>query len=82
MLESLHAQVWQAIAESRNIGPGALDELADRAPLLRDDAVNPVWSTAIGFRDEAYARIAELVGAEGVSPDPVTPTDDARRGCI
>src|SRR5277367_5988237 len=39
MLESLQGQVWQAIGESRNIDPGALDALADRAPLLRDEAV-------------------------------------------
>ena len=39
MLESLQEQVWQAVAESRDIDSGALDALADRAPLLRDDAV-------------------------------------------
>ena len=39
LLESLRAQVWQAVAESRGIDPGAVDALADRAPLLRDDAV-------------------------------------------
>ncbi|MCV7199804.1 signal peptide peptidase SppA [Mycobacterium angelicum] len=62
MLESLQDQVWQAVAESRNIDRAALDELADRAPLLRDDAVSSGLVDRIGFRDEAYARIAELVG--------------------
>jgi protease IV len=69
MLESLQEQVWQAITESRNIDPGALDALADRAPLLRDDAVASGLVDRIGFRDEAYARIAEMIGVEGISPE-------------
>ncbi|MGC2652885.1 MAG: signal peptide peptidase SppA [Mycobacterium sp.] len=69
LLESLHSQVWQAVAESRNIDPGAVDALADRAPLLRHDAVASGLVDRIGFRDEAYARMAELVGAEPHSAD-------------
>jgi protease-4 len=72
LLESLRAQVWQAVAESRQIDSAAVDALANRAPLLRDDAVASGLVDHIGFRDEAYARIAELVGAQGFSPD----TDD------
>jgi protease-4 len=77
MLESLQDQVWQAVSESRDIESGALDALADRAPLLRDDAVASGLVDRIGFRDEAYARIAEMVGGEGVSPDDSDSTDDA-----
>ena len=69
LLESLRAQVWQAIAASRNIGQDALDELADHAPLLRDVAVESGLIDRVGFRDEAYARVAELVGAKGISPE-------------
>src|SRR6516164_1456291 len=69
MLESLQEQVWQAVAESRKVDPGALDKWADQAPLLRDDAVASGLVDRIGFRDEAYARIAEMVGVEDVS-DP------------
>jgi protease IV len=69
LLESLRGQVWQAIAESRNIDQDSLDGLADRAPLLRDVAVESKLIDRVGFRDEAYGRIAELVGAEGVSPE-------------
>ncbi|RDH75955.1 signal peptide peptidase SppA [Mycolicibacterium moriokaense] len=69
MLDSLHGQVWKAIAESRRIEPAAVDELADKAPLLRDDAVTGRLIDRIGFRDEAYARIGELVGAAGISPE-------------
>jgi protease IV len=69
LLDSLRAQVWQAIAESRNVGYDLLDGLADQAPLLRDAAVNAGLIDRVGFRDEAYARIAELVGAEGISPE-------------
>lgn len=64
LIESLHTQVWQAIAASRGIEVSAVDELADRAPLLRDDAVTGHLVDRIGFRDEAYSRIAELVGAQ------------------
>jgi protease IV len=69
LLDSLRGQVWQAIAESRNIGQDALDGLADQAPLLRDLAVESGLIDRVGFRDEAYARVAELVGAEDISPD-------------
>src|SRR5581483_11867837 len=64
LLESLHGQVWEAIASSRGLDMAAVDALADRAPLLRDDAVAGKLVDRIGFRDEAYARIGELVGAE------------------
>jgi protease IV len=76
LLESLRAQVWQAVANSRGIAHDSLDGLADRAPLLRDDAVNSRLIDRVGFRDEAYARIAELVGAKGISPDAGDPDSD------
>jgi protease IV len=69
LLESLRGQVWQAIADSRNIGQDALDGLADQAPLLRDTAVHSGLIDRVGFRDEAYARVAELVGAKNISPE-------------
>src|SRR5574337_754463 len=69
LVESLHIQVRQAVADSHKLKPGAVDALADRAPLLRDDAVASGLIDRIGFRDEAYARIAELVGDEDVSPE-------------
>ena len=77
LLDSLHGQVWQAVAKSRHIDPAAVDELADKAPLLRDDAVTGRLVDRIGFRDEAYARISEFAadarstnrfGALGISP--------------
>jgi len=76
LIESLHTQVWQAIAESRGIEASAVDELANRAPLLRDDAVTGHLVDRIGFRDEAYSRIAELGGVEGFSLE----TGDADSG--
>lgn len=60
LVESLHAQVWQAVSTSRGIEPAALDALADKAPLLREDAVAGGLIDRVGFRDEAYARIIEL----------------------
>jgi protease IV len=77
MLESLQEQVWQAVAESRDIDSGALDAMADRAPLLRDDAVASGLVDRIGFRDEAYARIAELIGVEGISPESIDSDENA-----
>jgi len=69
LLESLRAQVWRAVADSRGIDQDSLDGLADRAPLLREDAVASGLIDRVGYRDEAYARIAELVGADGISSD-------------
>jgi protease-4 len=69
LIESLRTQVWQAVAESRHLEPSEVDALADKAPLLRDDAVAGRLVDRIGFRDEAYARIGELVGAPGISPE-------------
>lgn len=79
MLESLQDQVWQAVAQSRQIDAGALDELADKAPLLRDEALFSGLIDRIGFRDEAYARIAELAGVEGVSPESIDTADKLPR---
>lgn len=77
LLESLHSQVWQQVADSRKIDYDAVDALADRAPLLRDDAVSSKLVDRIGYRDEAYARIAELVGAEDISPETGDADDES-----
>ncbi len=69
LLDSLHGQVWQAVAKSRHIDVAAVDELANKAPLLRDAAVTGRLVDRIGFRDEAYARIGELACAPGISPE-------------
>lgn len=73
LIESLHNQVLKAVGESRHLDASEVDALADKAPLLRDDAVTGRLIDRIGFRDEAYARIGELVGAPGISPE----TNDA-----
>ena len=73
LLDSLHTQVWDAVAQSRHLETGAVDALADRAPLLRDDALSGGLVDRIGFRDEAYARIAELVGAPVDDPEQEPP---------
>jgi protease-4 len=69
LIESLHTQVWKAVAESRHLESAEVDALADKAPLLRDAAVTGRLIDRIGFRDEAYTRVAELVGAPGISPE-------------
>jgi len=69
LIESLHSQVMAAVADSRHLELAAVDALADKAPLLREDAVTGGLVDRIGFRDEAYARIGELVGAPGISPE-------------
>lgn len=69
LIESLHTQVWQGIAEARGLDTAALNALADRAPLLRGDAVESKLLDRIGFRDEAYLRIATMAGADDLD-DP------------
>ncbi len=69
LVDSLQTQVWQGIAEARGLEKAALDALADRAPLLREDAVDGGLVDQIGFRDEAYLRIAALSGTEDLD-DP------------
>jgi protease IV len=73
LIESLHAQVLAAVADSRHLEAAELDALVDKAPLLRDDALAGRLVDRVGFRDEAYARITELIGAPDVSPDPDDP---------
>jgi len=70
LIESLHSQVWQGIAESRRLSTAVLDELADRAPLLRDDALAAGLIDHIGFRDGAYRRIGELIDGATDLSDP------------
>lgn len=69
LLESLRGQVWQAIAESRSIDVDTVNTLADRAPLLRDDALASGLIDRIGFRDEVYGRMAELAGVEDLDEE-------------
>ena len=69
LIESLHEQVIAAVAESRRLTAAQLDDLADKAPLLRDAALAGKLVDRIGYRDQAYARIAELVGAPAVSSE-------------
>ena len=75
LVDSLHAQVRAAVAQARGLDPTVVDALADRAPLLRDDAVATGLIDRIGFRDEAYQRLAELTGADGIAgaDDPDAP---------
>ncbi len=63
LIGSLHAQVFAAVADARGLPVEEVNALADKAPLLRDAAVSAKLVDRIGFRDEAYARIAELTGA-------------------
>ena len=83
LIESLHAQVWQAVAESRHLEPAAVDALADKAPLLREDAVTgrpgrPHRLPRRGLRPHRANSLAH----QGFHPKPVTPTATTRRrGC-
>ncbi|MCV7011475.1 S49 family peptidase, partial [Mycolicibacterium madagascariense] len=77
LIESLHEQVLAAVAESRHLEAADVDALADRAPLLREDAVTARLVDRIGFRDEAYARIAELGAAAGSTWEAAAPDASA-----
>ncbi|TQK30711.1 signal peptide peptidase SppA [Arthrobacter sp. SLBN-53] len=72
LIGSLHTQVTTAVADARGLQVAAVDALADRAPLLRADAVTGGLIDRIGFRDEAYARISELAGAAATADGPDT----------
>ncbi|MGU3651053.1 signal peptide peptidase SppA [Mycolicibacterium sp. A43C] len=72
LIGSLHTQVTAAVADARGLEVAAVDALADRAPLLRADAVTGGLIDRIGFRDEAYARISELAGAAATADGPDT----------
>ncbi|MDO3401500.1 signal peptide peptidase SppA [Mycolicibacterium neoaurum] len=72
LIGSLHTQVTAAVADARGLEVAAVDALADRAPLLRADAVTGGLLDRIGFRDEAYARISELAGAAATPDGPDT----------
>ncbi|MEH3132154.1 MAG: signal peptide peptidase SppA [Mycolicibacterium neoaurum] len=72
LIGSLHNQVTAAVADARGLEVSAVDALADRAPLLRTDAVTGGLIDRIGFRDEAYARISELAGAAATADGPDT----------
>ena len=83
LIGSLHSQVWQAVAESRHLEPAEIDALADKAPVLRDDAVTGRLVDRIGFRDEAYApdrrtrwRTGHFAGTGDADSDPTR-----HRGC-
>ncbi len=65
----LPPQVWDAVAASRGIDRAALDVLADRAPLLRDDAVTAGLVDRIGFRAVPLSARVRW----GAPPDRVTP---------
>lgn len=66
LIASLNEQVLAGVAAARHLEAADVDALADKAPLLRDDAVTGHLVDRIGFRDEAYQRIAELAGARAV----------------
>lgn len=70
LIESLHEQVWQGVAQSRGVDAGLLNGLADRAPLRRDTATEAGLIDSVGFRDEAYRRIAELADVQHADADP------------
>lgn len=77
LIHSLHAQVLEAVAQSRHLKAEEVDALVDKAPLLRDDALAGRLIDRVGFRDEAYARIAELAGAPDFTPGADADADDA-----
>ncbi|TEA08291.1 signal peptide peptidase SppA [Mycobacteroides salmoniphilum] len=71
LLESLSEQVRDGVAASRKLEPADVDALTDRAPLRRTDAVDAGLVDRIGYRDEAYARIAEVTGVQAGKEPPL-----------
>ena len=83
LIESLHTQVWKAVAESRHLDPAEVDALADKAPLLRDDAVTGRLSTASASATRPTRASVNSLAHRAFRRKPATPTPTTRRrGCI
>jgi protease IV len=64
LTESSWQQVVQGIAESRGLKPHEVQTVADRAPLLAQDAIEARLIDRVGYRDEVYTSLRRKVGAD------------------
>ena len=64
LTESSWEQIVQGIAESRGLKPAEVQAVADRAPLLAQDAIDARLLDRIGYRDEVYTSLRRKVGTD------------------
>jgi protease-4 len=64
LTESSWEQIVQGIAESRGLKPDEVQAIADRAPLLAQDAIDARLIDRIGYRDEVYTSLRRKVGTD------------------
>ena len=64
LTESSWQQVVQGIAESRGLKPHEVQAVADRAPLLAQDAIEARLVDRVGYRDEVYTSLRRKVGTD------------------
>jgi len=64
LTESSWEQVVQGIAEARGLKPHEVQAVADRAPLLAQDAIEARLVDRVGYRDEVYTSLRRKVGAD------------------
>jgi protease-4 len=64
MTASLTEQIAGAIAERRGLGREKVGELIDRGPFLASQALDLGLVVSLGYRDEVYASVRQLAGAD------------------
>lgn len=64
VMESQFGQIVDGIATARKLEPAAVRALVDRGPFLGPEAVEARLVDRLAYRDEVYAEVRALVGAE------------------
>ncbi|MGH9230372.1 MAG: signal peptide peptidase SppA [Acidimicrobiales bacterium] len=64
VVESVMEQLVTTIAASRNLDPGVLRGLIDRAPLFSSEAREAGLVDRLGYRDDVYAAVRDRAGAD------------------
>jgi protease IV len=62
MVQSVTEQLVTGIAEDRNLDPGDVRALVDRAPLFATEALEAGLVDRLGYRDEVYVAVRERIG--------------------
>ena len=66
VVESMTGQLVATIAANRNLDPGAVRGLIDRAPLFATEALESGLVDRLGYRDDVYAALRSRTGDDVV----------------
>lgn len=87
LLEDLHRQTVEGLAESRKLDPAAVSAAIARAPLFADEALDRKLIDRVGYRDQLIAAARQTLGGGNPTLDfgryaaetrPAAPAEDAR----